>query len=173
MKLKIIAVVFFLFTLVACSSENTSKSKTVEQVIDVTQFNKISSSELVKIMGEPEQIEDFEWTVPKNNQSIVGKLYIYEGNKYEFILFDDILVRANIYSGDYIGHDNTIMSFEEKEDIFPMFGISPNSSMRKEADTNYALRYERVSDDVEGVWILEIENKNFGIAKFTYDSNYF
>ncbi|WP_431030129.1 hypothetical protein [Lysinibacillus sp. LZ02] len=172
MKLKIIAVVLFLFTLAACSSENTSKS-TVEQVIDVTQFSKISSSKLVEIMGEPEKIEDFEWLVSRTNQSIVGKLYIYEGNKYEFILFDDVLVRLNVYSGNYMGYDDTVMSFEEKEDIFSMFGITPQSSMRKEADTNYALRYEKVSESVEEVWILEIENKNFGIAKFTYDSNYF
>ncbi|MGE7916329.1 hypothetical protein [Lysinibacillus xylanilyticus] len=174
-KLKIILVLTFLAILGACSSDSTNggSNKSTELIIDATQFSRINSSQLVKIMGEPEKIEDYKWSVPKTGQSIVGKLYIYEKNKYEFILFDDSVVRLNIYSGQYWGYDESTMTFEKKEDIFPLFGIEPNKQLKKVADTNYALRYSPVSDKIDDMWIQEIDDKTFEIAKFTYDSNYF
>lgn len=172
-KTNIILTLIFLVLLSACSSGNTSSGKSIEPIIDATQFSKIKSAQLVEIMGEPEKIEDFEWTVPKTNQSIVGKLYIYEKNKFEFILFDDVVTRLNVYSGQYWGYDDSTMKFEEKDDIFPLFGIEYNNQIKKVADTNFALRYSPVSDKIEDVWIQEIEDKTFGIAKFTYDPSYF
>lgn len=155
------------------SSDKEDAKSSVPVIIDATKFSNINSAQLIEILGEPESVEDFKWSMPKNNQSIVGKLYIYEKNKYEFILFDDVVVRLNVYSGQYMGYDNSTMNFDKEEDILPMFGIVHRSTMQKVADTNYALRYEKVSDKVEGVWILEIKNNTFGIAKFTYDSKYF
>lgn len=174
-KINIILTLVILVLLSACSSgsTNSSSNKSIEPIIDATQFSKINSTQLVGIMGEPEKIEDFEWTVPKTNQSIVGKLYIYEKNKFEFILFDDIVTRLNVYSGQYWGYDDSIMKFEEKDDIFPLFGIEYNNQIKKVADTNFALRYSPVSDKIEDMWIQEIEDKSFGIAKFTYDLTYF
>ncbi|MFF2179421.1 hypothetical protein ACFVT8_23660 [Lysinibacillus sp. NPDC058147] len=174
-KLKVILTLFFLVILSACSSENSSESsdKSIEPIINATQFSKINSAQLVEIMGKPEKVENYEWLVPKTKQSIVGKLYIYEKNKFEFLLFDDVVTRLNVYSGQYWGYDDSTMNFEKKDDIFPLFGIEPNKQLKKVADTNYALRYSPVSDKIDDVWIQEIEDKNFGIAKFTYDSNYF
>jgi len=164
-----------LVLLSACSSGNTSKNsnKSIEPIIDATQFSKINSAHLVEIMGEPEKIEDYEWSVPKTNKSIVGKLYIYEKNKFEFVLFDDIVTRLNVYSGQYWGYDDSTINFEEKDDIFPLFGIEHNNQIKKVEDTNYALRFSPVSDKIDDVWIQEIKDKTFGIAKFTYDSTYF
>jgi len=173
-KINAILTLIILVLLSACSSGNTSSDKSIEPIIDATQFSKINSAQLVGIMGEPEKIQDFEWSVPKTNQSIVGKLYIYEKNKFEFILFDDIVTRLNIYSGQYWGYDNSTLNFEEKDDIFPLFGIEhSHNKIKKVADTNFALRYSPVSDKIDDVWIQEIEDKTFGIAKFTYDSTYF
>jgi len=157
------------------NNENSPKNidKSVELVIDVNQFSRISSSELVEIMGEPEKIEDYEWRVPSTNESIVGKMYIYDKNKYEFILFDDMVARLNIYSGSYMGYDNSKMTFKNEKDIFAMFAIEPNERLKKIADTNYALRYSPVSDKVADVWIQEINGNEFGIAKITYNLNYY
>lgn len=158
--------------LVACNSTSDSE-KEVVPIVDVNQFSKINSTKLIDILGEPEKIEDYEWSVPSTNESIVGKMYIYEKNKYEFILFEDIVSRLNIYSGKFMGYDDTTMTFEKEKDIFSMFGIVPSSNMKKNADTNYALRYSPVSDGIVDVWIQEISGKEFGIAKITYDSKYY
>lgn len=152
---------------------NEDNKPKVEVMLDVNKFSRISSSELVKIMGEPEKIDDYEWKVPRTNESIVGKIYIYDENKYEFILFDDSVVRLNIYSGTYMGYDDSTMTFNEVQDIFAMFGIEPNKDLKKISDTNYALRYSPVSDKVADVWIQEVKGNEFGIAKITYDLNYF
>ncbi len=79
-KTNLILTLVILVLLSACSSGNTSKNsdKSIEPIIDATQFSKINRAQLVEIMGEPEKIEDYEWSVPKTNKSIVGKLYIYE-----------------------------------------------------------------------------------------------
>lgn len=174
-KTNMILTLVILVLLSACSSGNTSKNsnKSIEPIIDATQFSKINSAHLVEIMGEPEKIEDYEWSVPKTNKSIVGKLYIYEKNKFEFVLFDDIVTRLNVYSGQYWGYDDSTINFEEKDDIFPLFGIEHNNQIKKVEDTNYALRFSPVSDKIDDVWIQEIKDKTFGIAKFTYDSTYF
>lgn len=174
MKIKTIALFVLLLMLGACINTSDSESKgEVTPMIDVNQFSQINSNKLIEILGEPEQIIDYEWLVPSTNKSIVGKMYIYEKNKYEFILFEDKVTRLNIYSGKFMGYDDTSIPFEKEEDIFAMLAIEPNSSMKKTADTNYALRYSPVSDKVSDLWIQEIEGNEFGIAKITYDAQYF
>lgn len=171
---KVIYLFMFCLLLVGCSS-NTSGGGTekVDVIIDVNQFSRISSLELVEIMGEPQKIEDYEWSVPKTGESIVGKLYIYEDSKYEFILFDDKVVKLDMYSGTFMGYDDSRYSFNSEKDIFAMFNIEPNNNMKKTADTNYALRYSPISETVADVWIQEISDNQFDIAKFTYNVNYF
>lgn len=171
----ILLVLSFIIGLIGVGDKNTAEKakESVELIIDTSQFSRISSAELVQIMGEPEKVEDFEWKIPRTNEGIVGKLYIYDKNKYEFILFDDSVVRLNVYSGSFMGYDNSKMTFDNEEDIFTMFAIEPNENLKKIADTNYALRYSPVSDKVADVWIQEINGNEFGIAKITYNLNYF
>ena len=173
---KVIFLFMFCLLLVGCSTSTgggTPEKSDVDVMIDVNQFSRISSSELVEIMGEPQKIDDYEWLVPKTGKSIVGKLYIYEDSKYEFILFDDKVVKLDIYSGTFMGYDDSRFSFDSEEDIFAMFNIEPNSNMKKTADTNYALRFSPISETVADVWIQEISDDQFDIAKFTYNVNYF
>lgn len=152
---------------------NNNETDKVDKLIDANQFSRISAEELVDIMGEPNSIEDYEWRVPKTGESIVGKLYIYEDNKYEFILFDNQLVRLNVYSGSFMWNSEEKFTFENEESIFKMFNISPNEHLKKVVDNNLTLRYTPVSDKVAEVWIQEIENNQFEIAKITYNLNYF
>lgn len=162
-----------------CTQTTDSGTKKVtgaevkEVMIDVNKFSKITSTELIEIMGEPQEIQDYKWSVPSTGQSIVGKLYIYEENKYEFILFDDSVARLNIYSGKYWGYDDSVIEFENERHILDMFNIEPNKQFKKTGDNNFSLRYSPVSDTVEDLWIQEIEDKHFGVAKITYNSKYY
>ncbi|UDK97131.1 hypothetical protein EYB33_12845 [Lysinibacillus sphaericus] len=158
------------------SDEDSPTQKSTEEtsvIIDATQFSRINSAQLIEIMGQPEIIEDYEWLVPKTNKNIVGKLYIYEKNKFEFVLFDDTVSRLNVYSGQFWGYDDSTMEFEKNDDIFHLFGIEPSKQLKKVADTDYALRYKDVSEKIDDMWIQDIKDKTFGIAKFTYDSTYY
>lgn len=142
-------------------------------VIDVNQFNRISSEKLIQIMGQPQKVDEYMWSVPLTGKSIPAKTYIYEDNKYEFMVLEDSVTRLNVYSGIYWGYDESTFYFENKEDLFSMFNIKPNDDLKKIADTGYALRYSPVSDTVAELWVLEIENSKFGAAKITYNLNYY
>jgi hypothetical protein len=169
-----LAMVLCLSFLTACSStQNASKSS--EKLIDVNQFSRISSSELKQIMGEPEKIEGYAWNNPKTKEKISGQLYIYQNNKYDFILFDDKVVRMNIYSDKYNDKNKKGIAFTDEKSLFAMFGITPSKDIQKVADTGFVLRYQKISDKVADVWISDIdkENKTFNNAKITYNLNYF
>lgn len=158
------------------NDEYSPTQKSTEEtsiIIDVTQFSRINSAKLIEIMGQPEIIEDFEWLVPSTNKNIAGKLYIYEKNKFEFVLFDDTVARLNVYSGQFWGYDDSTMEFKKNDDIFHLFGIEPSEQLKKVGDTGYALRYKGVTDEIDDMWIQDIKDKTFGVAKFTYDSTYY
>src|SRR5690606_17230109 len=91
-----------------------------EVIIDVKQFSRISPDKLVEIMGDPESVEDFQWKIPKTGESIVGELYTYDNNKFEFIVLDNAVVRLNVYSGKWIGHSDEVFSFKNEESIFTL-----------------------------------------------------
>jgi len=169
---KVLLLICMVLLLAACGNSNETISKE-DVLIDANQFAKITSEELVAILGEPESIEDYEWSVPKTGESIVGKLYIYKKNKFEFVLFDNSVARLNVYSGQYWGYDDSVIEFQSKEDIFSMFNIESNNNMKKIEDTNYALRFSPVTDTIADLWIQEIQENTLGIAKITYDLNYF
>ncbi|WP_419962107.1 hypothetical protein [Psychrobacillus sp. BM2] len=169
---KVLVLVCMVLLLSACGNSNETNSK-VDVLVDANQFARITSEELVALMGEPESIEDYEWSVPKTGESIVGKLYIYQKNKFEFVIFENSVARLNVYSGKYWGYDDSVIEFQSKEDIFSMFNIEPNNNLKKIEDTNYALRFSPVSDTVADVWIQDIKENTLGVAKITYNLNYF
>jgi len=145
-----------------------------QQIIDATQFSKINTKKLVEIMGKPQSINPYEWVIPKTGQSVVGDLYVYKNNKYEFIVFNDTVTRLNIYSGTYWGYDESTFEYIKDESILQLFGIKDtNRDMRQTKDTGYLKRYERVTDEIYEVEIVEIQDTTFGFAKITYDSNYY
>lgn len=170
----------FIFLVIAgCTQTTDSATKKVagsevkEVMIDVNKFSRITSAELIEIMGEPQEIQDYEWSVPSTGQSIVGKLYTYEENKYEFILFDDSVARLNVYSGEFWGYDDSTIEFESEQDILDMFNIQPNKQFKKTGGNNFTLRYSPVSDTISDLWIQEIDGNHFGVAKITYNSKYY
>lgn len=173
MKKTIVLWPLLLVLLIGCSSTTTDSNREIEVIIDATQFARISVEELTNILGEPQKVEEYKWIKSSNNEKIEGSLYIYENNKFEFLVTDDSVVRLNVYSGEYWGYDDSVMSFKKKDDIFNMFGIVPSERLKKVADTNSALRYSPVSDKVADVWIEDINKNNFGVAKITYNLNYF
>ncbi|KEF40406.1 hypothetical protein M670_00432 [Schinkia azotoformans MEV2011] len=153
-------------------TSNVTTEKT-EIIIDANQFSRISSDELINIMGQPQKIDEYMWLVPSTGKKIPGKTYIYEDNKYEFMVLDDTVTRLSVYSGTYMGYDESIMEFKNEEDLFSMFNIKPNDHVKKVGDTGYALRFSPVSDKVADLWIVEVEDNKFGAAKITYNLNYY
>lgn len=165
---------FILMVLALYGCSDSTKGNDVEVIIDSTQFSGLTSDELVNIMGEPESIEDYEWSIPKTNESVIGKLYIYEKNKYEFVLFDDVVARLNVYSGSYWGYDNSTFEFSTGKEVLKSFGISETyKNIQRTDNTGYMERYKPVSEGIDEVEIYEINDKAFSFIHITYDSDFY
>lgn len=168
-----IMILSVIFTIMI-NSTVTDEKNTGESVIDATRFSKINSTELVQIMGEPESIEDYEWVIPSTQKSIIGKLYIYEKNKYEFVLFEDIVARLNAYSGVNWGYDESTFHFKTGKDVIKSFGISETyRNMVRTDNTGYMERYKPVAEGVDEVEIYDIDKDTFGFIHITYNSDFY
>jgi len=143
------------------SNVNKEQSK-VSMLIDANKFSRISPDELKKILGEPSNIEKWNNKTSKGNIPMIT--YTYENGKYEFLIADNHVVRFNYYGKQ---------SFNNKNDLFTLFGITPSSNMKKITDTGSAIRYQLVSDKIADFWVIDIENKTFNSVKITYNLNYF
>ncbi|WP_312129689.1 hypothetical protein [Lysinibacillus capsici] len=158
------------------NNEDNKSEKDKEQskvIIDATQFSRINTAKLVEIMGEPESIDEYMWLVPSTGKEIPAKTYIYENNRYEFMVIEDTVTRMNVYSGKYMGYDDTTLKFKNEDDLFAIFNIKTNQNLKKIADTGAALRYTPVSDNIAELWVVDIEENSFGVAKITYNLNYY
>lgn len=163
-----IATLIFTLTLCGCNGGTTEKS----QIIDANKYSGITSEELVKEMGEPEKIDEWNNTKSDGTKYPV-KTYIYNSNKYEFLVADNKVIRLSVYSDKYMTGEGEDFNLNSKEDIFPMLGIEPSDNLTNVVDNNVALRYQMVSDKIADVWLPEVKDKSFSMVKITYDLRYF
>lgn len=156
------------------SSNSQSSTVAVEKIIDVNQFARITSEDLKKIMGEPENIEDWNFD-SSNGKSYPTKTYTYKNGEFEFMIIDNSVVRMNIHSEKYNKTDGKSITFNDEKSLFSILGIEPSSNVKKVDDTGAALKYQLVSDKVAEVWvaIMDKKAKTMDEIKITYNLNYF
>lgn len=171
---KILLLMLMLVSLVGCS-ETTQEVATEVIILDAVPFSKVTSEELVKSMGEPEEIEDYEWSIPATGEKIVGKLYIYEKGRYEFLLFDDVVARLSAQSGAYWGYDDSTFTFNSGSDVLASFGIIETDAMKRTVNTGFVEKYRPVAEGIEEVEIHDIntDTNTFGLIRITYDNSFF
>ncbi len=141
---------------------------------DVTQYSRITEDELKAIKGEPATIEP--WSIQTKYGKIPAKILTYDADKahYEFVIIDNSVVRATLYSYQYWVGTDIPFTYNEIEDIKEMFNIIPGEYARtKDNNINYII--SPVNNKIAEVRIvgLDKENKAFDLIKFTYDQRYF
>jgi len=177
---KLIVFTFILLLLVACSdsssvsnsvsnSEQTSRLEMneVTPIVDSVKFAKMTMTELKDLLGDPEDIDEWEYK-SLNGQVYDAVTWSYDKGNQEFMFIDDKLVRFTMYG--------TGQKYEDEDHALALFGITPGPNITKVADTGFALRYEHVdiSMKIDDFWLLEDSEKNsIGTVKITYDSRYF
>lgn len=165
--LTLLAVITLL--MMGCSPTSTEPH---EILVDVNQFSRISSEELIEKVGEPNRKEDWNNSTDRGNFLIT----IYYYDDYEFFIADDSVVRMNILSEKYNDINGEGIKFSSEESIFQMLNIPIDyNKIKKIADTGYALRYSPVSDKVAEVWcpIIDKETNTIDHIKVTFNLNYF
>ncbi|MCF6466344.1 hypothetical protein [Clostridium sp. Cult2] len=182
---KVILVILLVFSilLIGCESQdNGADADVLSQdknyidedsiYIDVNQFSRISSKELIEIMGEPNSKDD--WNNLTDRGEFLIEIYNYDG--YAFFIADDSVVRMNIYSEKYYDFDGKGIEFSSEESIFHMLNIPVDyDRIKRTENTGYALRYSPVSDKVAEIWCIGIDEEESSIEeiKVTFNLNYF
>ncbi|MDD4689338.1 MAG: hypothetical protein PHE51_06290 [Eubacteriales bacterium] len=168
-KIVLLTMVLLCINLSACSLQ-ASEPQLIE---DAVQFSRITTDELVAIMGEPIGKED--WTY-NDKQPVTTYSYDKNSNHYEFIIAENSVVRLTIYSSDsWNGEGEKFKFYGSKQNICKDYNIELGDNAKKAADTNFAYRLRTVNDIVADFWVLDmdLDSKTYGFVKITYDLNYF
>ena len=149
------------------TSEIVSEPKAKVQVVcDVTKYANISSAELVEILGEPDDIA--ETTSATGFVEIPCTYYDYydteELGEVSFLLVNDTVAKFTAYNE---------FPFYNKTDLLASLNVSKSDSCAMAADTETALRFRCVTDEIDDLWITNIEDETYGFLAVTYDMMYF
>lgn len=161
----IIAILTFVITLTACSSE-TNPEENTKIILDVTQYSRISSEELIEKMGNPISTED---------DYLDGTLYNYdtELGHFEFIIHNNQVTRLNLHSKLSWEGKGTDFDYQGKNKTLEEFGIKI-ADIDKNAEINYtgeSLKVSPVTEKVAEFRVSGIKNeKTFELLKVTYDT---
>lgn len=145
-KIIIFIVIFIVFITIA--SVISELGKDVDVIYDVTEYAYISKDELIQKIGEPLKID--------------GDVYIYE--EKEFTIKNNIVTKFKYLPNESI-------SYKRQNDIFRMFGITPNkNTIKKVVDNNSTYKFQNVTNKI---WEFEIygmneKNKTFDIIFVSY-----
>ena len=164
-RLKLILITLAAILLCGCG-KSEQKAPDVDVLLDVQQFAGISEKELIEIMGEPESREEWNYEVGDLYSPIVS--CFYDNNRFEFMLNNDKVHRISIHADSYNRTDGEPFTFESKEDILSMFGITPKDvKYAKKVDTNSALRYQDFGN-IKSFWIPMYDNNSFDEVKVDF-----
>lgn len=147
------------------SSTSDSQKETqseIKQVIDANKFFRISESELVKILGEPESKDNWSFN-SSNGKKYKATTFEYDGGNQEFLVIDNKVVRFTYYAND--------QKYTSDEDLFKQLGVKPSAEMKKSSGGT-TMKFNSVAEKVPEIWITVVENKIDDI-KITYDLRYF
>ena len=114
--------------------------------------------------------------IGKGDFKVTTFSYDKNNNHYEFIVTDNSVVRLNIYSNKYWnGIGENFKYSGNKQNMCKLFNIELSDNAKLTADTNYAYRISPVNDKIADFWVQDINtsSKTFGVAKITYNLNYF
>lgn len=118
------------------------KGANVEVIFDASQYIYISKDELIEKLGEPEGIYD-------------GS-YVYET---EVGVLDFTVKQDTVTKFKYMPNEPT--SYKNQEDIFYMFGITPNkNTIKKTVDTNSTYKFQSVANGVFEFEIYDMKEKD-------------
>ncbi len=166
MKIKAIILISIAALLCGCGKSAPEPTHDVETLLDVQQFAGISEHELIEKMGEPESRE--EWNYEKYSTVYPIVSCIYDGNRFEFLLNNDKVLRISVYADSYNTENGEPFKFEEKDDILYMFGINPDDvKYAKKTDTNSAIRYENFGN-ITSLWVPSYEDNSFDEVKIDF-----
>ena len=166
----IAAIIFYLATQIKNVDKNVDVKENITTVLDCSKFSQISVDDLRKELGEPKSIED--WNNQTNKGNFQMQIYSYDFSDFygEFITYENTVVKVRLFSNSQWKIEGNNFN-----NIFAMFGIVPDKSLKKTIDNGVTYKFSPVSDKIAKVEIYNFDKKNktFTIIYVTYNLNYF
>ncbi|WP_019415945.1 hypothetical protein [Paenisporosarcina sp. TG20] len=156
--------------LAGCNEVESAPKVQVNQIMDVSQYSKITSDELTDKLGEPLRKDD--WIQKSNNgQKYLATSFNYEVDDYplEIIVIDNAVVRINILTSE--NAENRFI-IDVNKDIFALSGIKTNVNMKTLVEDTVTLRYSLDNGTVSEV-LANLEGKEVSFLRVTFNSSYF
>lgn len=167
-KIAILLAAILSMTSFAACGNNTPDEVSV--VMDCTKYNGMSTESLKSELGEPKRIEDWENETSKGAFQMQIYSYDLDETYSEFIIYDNAVVKLRLFSNSQWQIEGS-----KFDNIFAMFGITPDKSARKIVDNGITYKFSPVSDDVEEIdfYNYDKNDRTFDTVYVTYDLAYF
>lgn len=148
----------------------------IDRIFPANEYSNISTNDLIEKMGKPDNIEKRNNKTANDSFALEAYLYDVDSIHYEFIIADNSVVRAAIYSQNAWEKEGTDFKYEDsKKDIVKAFDIKLNDNAKVLTDTNSAYKISLVSDKIAEFYVseIDIDNKTYGKVLITYNLSYF
>lgn len=155
----LLIIVLVIFFSIVNSTTQTSNKVEVNNILNVNDFYKtanqtISIEELIKMYGNPESKEEWNYTKSDGTKISITTLY-YNNSTYEYSFNNNMLIRITI---------NEKIKYNSIEDMFTLFGLQKHDSTQIN-NTNSAIRIYNSS--VSDFW-CQITDKTITCTKITF-----
>ena len=144
-------------------------------IFDANSFSRVTTDELIEKLGECSEKEDWTNKTSKGTFNVTTYSYDLNGHHYEFLVCDDKVVRASVYSQKYWTGEGELFKYHlGKTDILTMIGVDLGDNS-EQFSNGLMWRISSASDTIEeiNVQCIDSKEKTFDFVKITYDSRYF
>ena len=170
----LIIVIIFIVMVVKDISKNPIQRKEqtsdeIPVILDANAYSRISSEQLLTLLGEPKTIEDWNNEISKGTFQMQIYSYDLDSMYAEFMLYEDSVVKIRCFANEPWEIE------KEFDNVFKMFNITVKDSARKVVDNGITYKFSPVSDTVAefDVYNFDSEKHTFDSVYITYDLNYF
>lgn len=159
------------------TTNNTTPSNTISEqksnfLFDADLFSRISVDDLKSKMGEPKSTEDWNFKTISKSNPVTTYTYDKDNMTYEFIIFENNVVKANIYSEKYWKGSGDNFKFDNINNIAKLF-TGETGPHAHATYTGNIYRIDALNPKIAILKIINIENKEFGGAQITFDTRPF
>ena len=167
-KSKILLIGWFgmISIMTGCNKEISTPIVNAETILDVTQYARMTSDELLDKLGEP--LRKDEWTYENSiGETYPATSYFFEDNHFpiEFIAVENEIIKLNVLASQ---SEVSTMEINKYSDILPLVGIIPSGNMEKVIENSVTARYITINDTVNEVWAT-LDSKKVDYVRVTFE----
>ena len=152
--------------LTGCNKEVSAPVVKAETILDVTQYARMSSDELLEKLGEPLRRDEWIYENP-NGETYPATSYFFEDNHFpiEFIAVENEIIKLNVLASQ---SEVRTMEINKYSDLLSLVGISPSENIEKVMENSVTARYISVNDTVNEVWAT-LDSKSVDYVRVTFE----